>query len=96
MTYSSTAVLVPPVFVHFRKIRPEKPLEHLCMDIKYIHIQGARRNALLPAVIDVFSRKVLTHMLRYNIKKGNVIILLSLLMKEYKIEGIAIKNDNVS
>jgi len=38
----------------------------------------------------------LTHMLRYNIKKGNVIILLSLLMKEYKIEGIAVKNDNVS
>ena len=47
-------------------------------------------------VIDVFSRKVLTHMLRFNIKKGDVIILLSLLLMEYKIEGITLRNDNGS
>ena len=92
----SGSIGVPRQFVRFRKIKAEKPLQHLCMDIKYIHIHGAQRNALLLTVIDVFSRKVLTHMLRFNIKKGNVIILLSLLMKEYKIEGIAVKNDNVS
>jgi len=77
---------VPRQFVRFRKIKAEKPLQHLCMDIKYIHIHGAQRNALLLTVIDVFSRKVLTHMLRFNIKKGDVIILLSLLLMEYKIE----------
>ena len=66
------------------------------MDIKYIHIHGAQRNALLLTVIDAFSRKVLTHMLRFNIKKGDVIILLSLLLMEYKIEGITIRNDNGS
>jgi putative transposase len=87
---------VPRQFVRFRKIRAEKPLEHLCMDIKYIHIHGAQRNALLLTVIDAFSRKVLTHMLRFNIKKGDVIILLSLLLMEYKIEGITIRNDNGS
>jgi len=87
---------VPRQFVRFRKIKAEKPLEHLCMDIKYIHIHGAQRNALLLTVIDAFSRKVLTHMLRFNIKKGDVIILLSLLLMEYKIEGITLRNDNGS
>jgi transposase InsO family protein len=87
---------VPRQFVRFRKIRAEKPLEHLCMDIKYVHIHGARRNALLLTVIDVFSRKALTHMLRFNIKKGDVIVLLSLLLMEYKIEYVTIRNDNGS
>lgn len=85
---------VPRQFVRFRKIRAEKPLEHLCMDIKYVHIHGAQRNALLLTVIDAYSRKVLTHMLRFNIKKGDVIVLLSLLLMEYKIEGLTIRNDN--
>lgn len=29
---------IPKQFVRFRKITAERPLEHLCMDIKYIHI----------------------------------------------------------
>ena len=56
--------------------KAERGLEHLCMDIN-IHIHGAQRNALLLTVIDAFSLKVLTHMLRFNIKKGDVIVLLS-------------------
>lgn len=87
---------VPRQFVRFRKIKAEKPLEHLCMDIKYIHIHGAQRNALLLTVIDAYSRKVLTHMLRFNIKKGDVIVLLSLLLMEYRIENITLRNDNGS
>jgi len=90
------SVGVPRQFVRFRKIRAEKPLEHLCMDIKYIHIHGAQRNALLLTVIDAYSRKVLTHMLRFNIKKGDVIVLLSLLLMEYRIENITLRNDNGS
>jgi transposase InsO family protein len=66
------------------------------MDIKYIHIHGAGRNALLLTVIDAFSRKVLIHMLRFNIKKGDVMMLLSILLLEYKIEGITLRNDNGS
>jgi len=87
---------VPRQFVRFRKIRAGKPLEHLCMDIKYVHIHGAQRNALLLTVIDVFSRQVLTHMLRFNIKKGDVVVLLSLLLLEYKIQNVTIRNDNGS
>jgi putative transposase len=66
------------------------------MDIKYFHIHGAQRYVLLLTVIDAFSRKVLTHILRFNIKKGEVILLLSLLLMEYKIEGITFRNDNGS
>ena len=59
---------VPRQFVRFRKIKAEKPLEHLCMDIKYIHINGAQRNALLLTVIDAYSCKVLTRMLQFTSK----------------------------
>lgn len=83
-------------FVRFRKIQATKPLEHLCMDIKYIHIHGARRNALLLTVIDAYSRKVLIHMLRFNIKKGDVVLLLSVLLMSYKIENLTLRNDNGS
>lgn len=83
-------------FIRFRKIEAERPLQYLSMDIKYIHIHGQGKNALLLTVIDVFSRKVLTHMLRFNIKKGDVMIMLSLLLLEYSPEGMTLRNDNGS
>lgn len=83
-------------FIRFRKITAERPMQYLSMDIKYIHIHGHGRNALLLSVIDVYSRKVLTHMLRYNIRKGDVLIMLSLLLLEYKPEGMTLRNDNGS
>lgn len=83
-------------FIRFRKIMAEKPLQYLSMDIKYIHIHGMGRNALLLTVIDVYSRKVLTHMLRFNIRKGDVLIMLSLLLLEHKPKGMTLRNDNGS
>jgi putative transposase len=85
---------IPRQFVRFRKIQATYPLEYLCMDIKYVYIHGAGRNALLLTIMDVYSRKVLMHMLRWRIKKGDVIVLLSLLLMEYKINGMTIRNDN--
>lgn len=35
-------------------------------------------------------------MLRFNIKKGDVVVLLSLLLMEFKIESVTIRNDNGS
>lgn len=35
-------------------------------------------------------------MLRFNIKKGDVMVLLSLLLMEYRIENITLRNDNGS
>lgn len=87
---------IPRQYVRFRKIKAQKPLEHLCMDIKYVHIHGAGKNALLLTVIDVYSRKVLIHMLKFNIRKGDVIVMLSLLLLEYKIKEMTIRNDNGS
>ena len=85
---------VPRQFVRFRKIQAVRPLEHLCMDIKYIHIPGVRRNALLLTVMDAYSRKVLTHILRFNIRKGDVVMLLSVMLQTYKIENLTLRNDN--
>jgi hypothetical protein len=53
------------------------------------------RNALLLTVIDIYS-KVLIHMLRHRIKKGDVLLMLSLMLLEYKAEGMSIRNDNGS
>jgi hypothetical protein len=61
-----------------------------------VYIHGAQLNALLLTVIDVFSRKALTHMLRFNIKKCDVAILLSLLLIDCVINTVTIRNDDGS
>ena len=83
-------------FIRFRSLHPERPLQYLAMDIKYIHIQGTGRNALLLTVMDIYSRKVLIHMIRHNIKQGEVLLMLSLMLLEYKAEGMSLRNDNGS
>ena len=66
------------------------------MNIKHFYIHGSRRNALVLTIIDVHSRKTLTHMLEYKIRKGYVLLLLSLLMLDYNISTFTICNDNGS
>jgi len=83
-------------FIRFRSLRPDRPLQYLSMDIKYIHVHGSGRNALLLTVIDIYSRKVLIHMLRNNIRKGDVLVMLSLMLLEYRTEGMTLRNDNGS
>jgi len=83
-------------FIRFRSLRPERPLQYLSMDIKYVHVHGTGRNALLLTVMDIYSRKVLIYMLRQRIRKGDVLVMLSLMLLEYKAEGISLRNDNGS
>lgn len=83
-------------FIRFRSLTPERPLQYLSMDIKYVHVHGTGRNALLLTVIDIYSRKVLIHMLRNSIKKGDVLVMLSLMLMEYQAEGMTLRNDNGS
>jgi len=83
-------------FIRFRSLEPERPLQYLSMDIKYVHIHGWRRNVFLLTVMDIYSRKVLIHMLRQSIRKGDVLVILSLMLLEYKAEGMSIRNDNGS
>lgn len=66
------------------------------MDIKYVHLHGEGRNSLLLTIMDVYTRKVLLHMLHYNIKKGDVLVLLSLLLLEYQPQGMTLRSDNGS
>lgn len=83
-------------FIRFRTPGAERPLQYLSMDIKYVHIHGWRRNVYLLTVMDIYSRKVLIHMLRQSIKKGDVLVMLSLMLLDYKAEGMRIRNDNGS
>jgi putative transposase len=83
-------------FIRFRSLTPERPLQYLAMDIKYVHVHGTGRNALLLTVMDIYSRKVLIHMLRQSIKKGDVLLMLSLMLLDYKAEGMSLRNDNGS
>jgi transposase InsO family protein len=83
-------------FIRFRSPRAERPLQYLSMDIKYVHIHGWGRNVLLLTVIDIYSRKVLIHMLKQSIKKGDVLVMLSLMLLDYKAEGMSLRNDNGS
>ncbi len=46
--------------------------------------------------MDIYSRKVLIHLLRNSIKKGDVLVMLSLMLLEYKAEGMTLRNDNGS
>ena len=83
-------------FIRFRTPGAEKPLQYLSMDIKYVYIHGWNRNVYLLTVMDIYSRKVLIHMLKMSIKKGDVLVMLSLMLLEYKTEGMRIRNDNGS
>lgn len=82
--------------IRLRTPGAQRPLQYLSMDIKFVHIHGWRRNALLLTVMDIYSRKVLIHMLKTSIKKGDVLVMLSLMLLEYKTEGMTLRNDNGS
>lgn len=82
-------------FIRFRSPEAERPLQYLSMDIKYVYVHGWGRNMLLLTVMDLYSRKVLIHMLRPSIKKGDVLVMLSLMLLEYGVvEGMTLRSDN--
>jgi putative transposase len=83
-------------FIQLRTPEANRPLQYLSMDIKYVYVHGRNRNVLLLTVMDIYSRKVLIHMLKANIKKGDVLVMLSLMLLEYKAEGMSLRNDNGS
>lgn len=83
-------------WVKWRVIKDAKPLEHLCMDIKYIYLNKEKRQAYLLAIIDVATRYVLGWSLRYNMKHTNVILCLHGALRGYKAESIMLRTDNGS
>jgi transposase InsO family protein len=83
-------------FVQFRCIDAQRPLEYLTMDIKYIYIDQEKRYAYLLTVLDVYSRFVVGHVLKYSIKKVDVVLLLDGILHGISAKGIIIRNDNGS
>ena len=83
-------------FVQWRVQRAERPMEQLCMDIKYIHIHGEKRNALLLTVLDVYTRSVVGQVLWWRMRKENVIWLMHQILRQYEVNGITLRNDNGS
>ncbi|MBS1935361.1 MAG: DDE-type integrase/transposase/recombinase [Bacteroidetes bacterium] len=83
-------------FVKWRVQKAVKPMEQLCMDIKYVYIQGEKRNALLLTVLDVYTRSIVGQVLWWRIRKEQVIWLLHKILQQHQPRGITLRNDNGS
>jgi transposase InsO family protein len=83
-------------FVQHRTIHASKPMEHLCLDIKYIWIHGEKRHYYLLSIMDVYSRRILAWILQKSIRKMDVINLFRQLNQQYSIKDVYIRNDNGS
>src|SRR5665811_255753 len=83
-------------FIRFRKINAQYPMQHMCMDIKYIYIKGERKFTYLLFLIDVYSRKIMGYVFKPSIKQHDVIWLLSGIIPADQTTSITIRNDNGS
>jgi putative transposase len=84
----------PRTFIKFRTVEAAYPMEYLCMDIKYIWVDGEKRNYYLLTILDIYSRKVLGYVFKSSIRKKDVLRLLKKLDNIYSIKGVIIRNDN--
>lgn len=83
-------------FITWRVQQALKPMEQLCMDIKYVHIQGEKRNALLLTVLDVYTRSIVGQLMWWRIRKEHVIWLLHRIRQQHGTRSITLRNDNGS
>jgi putative transposase len=83
-------------FVRFRKISAQYPLQYLCMDIKYIYIEGQKKYAYLLSLIDVYSRRIVGYVFKNSIKQHDVLWLLKHTVGKNQKVSITIRNDNGS
>ena len=83
-------------FVKHRRIEAQYPMEYLCLDIKYVWVEGEKRNYYLLTILDVYSRKALEQILQRSIRKMDVINLFRSINNQYGIKGVTIRNDNGS
>jgi hypothetical protein len=83
-------------WVQYRKILANQPLEYLCLDIKYVWVQGEGRWYYLLSIMDVFSRKILHWIFQKSVRKMDVINMFRWLHTVYNLNGVIIRNDNGS
>lgn len=83
-------------WVQYRKILASKPMEYLCLDIKYVWVQGEGRWYYLLSIMDVFSRKILHWIFQKSVRKIDVVNMFRWLHLCYDLKGVIIRNDNGS
>ena len=85
-------------FVNWRVQQASRPMEQLCMDIKYVHIQGQNRNALQLTVLDVYTRSIVGQVLWWQMRKKHVIWLIHRILGQHQdtTQAITLRNDNGS
>ncbi|HWP91556.1 MAG TPA: IS3 family transposase [Thermodesulfobacteriota bacterium] len=84
-------------FVKEIRMSAERPYEKLQMDIKYVYVQGERKNVYLLSVMDIFSRKVLGYRVSGSMRQGAVIGLMDeVILKTAFPKEVTIRTDNGS
>lgn len=83
-------------FVKFRKITASRPMEYLCLDIKYVWVRGEKRNYYLLSVMDIYTRCIVGYIYQSSIRKVDVVKLLGRINLKYGLKGVFIRNDNGS
>lgn len=83
-------------FVRFRRIQATRPMECLCLDIKYVWVTGDRRWYYQLAIQDVYSRKILCWIFQASVRQADVIRLMRQLDLQFGLKGVMIRNDNGS
>ncbi|WP_247236980.1 DDE-type integrase/transposase/recombinase [Telluribacter sp. SYSU D00476] len=82
-------------FIKFRVPKPQLPLEHMEVDIKYIWIHGSRRMAYLLSVIDIKTRAILGWILQHSIRKNDVVSLMRAIAAWYCLPlKVTVRSDN--
>jgi transposase InsO family protein len=83
-------------FVKFRRIDARYPMEYICLDIKYVWVEGEQRNYYLLTVLDVFTRKAIDQIFQRSIRKMDVINIFRRINNTFGIKGVTVRNDNGS
>lgn len=83
-------------WVRYRRIKAEKPMQYICLDIKHVWVAGEGRWYYQLAIIDVYSRMILHWIFQPSIRQADVIAMLRLLDLRYGLKGVIVRNDNGS
>lgn len=83
-------------FVRHRKIEATRPMEYLCLDIKYVWVAGEYKNYYLLTVLDVFTRVAVEQIFQKSVRKIDVINVFRRINNKHGIKGVTIRNDNGS
>jgi transposase InsO family protein len=83
-------------FVKHRRIEAQYPMEYLCLDIKYVWVEGEKKNYYLLTILDVYTRKAIRQVFQRSIRKIDIIRLFRSIDSQYGIKGVTVRNDNGS